>query len=565
MRFNMSQLDTCKRYLYADLHGSPSRYSAAFGGHFGKYLKEQFDIERLPYGITIVDMLTKRMIKPDLLIKFPQNANGKKFLNFYNKGISFYTLFHSNKGWEPESFLHPYDILNYTTWQCKRVPSIFKPEKFSHDEMIRIPYEAYFRYWKVYILAEALSDGYDQIELFLAPKKGIDYLEKRFQEVNTYWEKTYEKVFDRLSYYQTAQSILYNHKTPKRSVSEEENRQYLKALEFIQKTMLHYTSYMMEEDIEKLIKLFHKWEGGAKNGGKYYAKGLDLLRSDIYDLTAWLAITTDQTLDECFALQNGWRHYSGSNNLKHILCFESFKLERIFIYYYIIELCNGNTKTILKTDERQAKVLFDRLLGLSDYNSSFRSWVRILFDLQNQLGGNMKAPISFEEIRIVDYLRNFAITTEALIRQMIVDIYPEVNKEFSIKGVFHKLQDEYKQCKNPTYRNALEIIINEYGITNLKDIDDLTEKNKSIFSKVNSLSLSISKNAQTQFAVHSVLSFMTARNYAAHHFCRDHELNNLIDEQPCQILHSCVASVVIIDTIVQEIMGKPIVQYAVSP
>ena len=37
----------------------------------------------------------------------------------------------------------------------------------------RIPYEAYFRYWRIYIFAEALSDGYDRIDRFLPlPTRG---------------------------------------------------------------------------------------------------------------------------------------------------------------------------------------------------------------------------------------------------------------------------------------------------------------------------------------------------------------------------------------------------------
>ena len=112
MKFTTSQRDTCRRYLYADLHKAPSRHRAAYGGHFGQYLKEQFGIEKLPYGITIVEMLERKMIKPDLLIKFPKNANGKRFSDFYNKDMLFYASFHSNKGWAPESFLHPYDELD---------------------------------------------------------------------------------------------------------------------------------------------------------------------------------------------------------------------------------------------------------------------------------------------------------------------------------------------------------------------------------------------------------------------------------------------------------------------
>ena len=201
--------------------------------------------------------------------------------------------------------------------------------------------------------------------------------------------------------------------------------------------------------------------------------------------------------------------------------------------------------------------------------------MRILSDLQGQLGGtSTKNPISFKETRIVDYLRNFAITTEALIRQIIVDIEPQINSLSSPGKVFKSLQDKYGKCKNPTYRDALETVIKELDkkvkikITDLHDIDDLTEKNESIFSKVNSNYQIVpgSNDVQKQFAVHSILSFVTARNYAAHHFCRDDELNNPMDDQSCQIFYSCIASVVFIDTIVQEIKKAPIVQYtAINP
>ena len=573
MKFTTSSLDTCRRYLCADLHETPSRHHAAYGGHFGRYLKEQFGIEKLPYGITIVETLDRGMIKPDLLIKFPKNANEKRFSDFYTKGIRFSSLFHRNKGWDHESFLHPYDVLNSRDWRCKTVPSAFKPEECS-DGVKRIPYEAYFRYWRIYIFAEALSDGYDRIDRFLPyADEGIGRLEERFQKTNDYWEKTYEDAFDRLSYYQAAKAMLHTHKALKRSVSKQENAQYLSALEFIQQEKLNYTPDMMEKDIATLLELFHKWEYKSKEEPKYYMQGIVLLRQDIYDLTKWLKTATKTTWDECFERRNGWRHYSEANSLKHVVCFERFDLEKVFAGY-TVELCSKEAETILKTDQEQAKVLFDRLSGLSDYNSSFGSWVRILYDLQGQLGGtSTKNPISFKESRIVDYLRNFAITTEALIRQIIVDIEPEANGPPLLK-VFKSLQDKYGSCENPTYIDVLETVTEELkkkgkdNITNLYDIDDLTKKDESIFSKVNSNYQIVpgSGDVQKQFAVHSILSFVTARNYAAHHFCRDAELNNPRDDQSCQIFYSCIASIVFIDTIVQEIKKAPIVQYtAINP
>ena len=573
MQFTTSSLDTCRRYLCADLHETPSRHHAAYGGHFGRYLKEQFGIEKLPYGITIVEMLERRMIKPDLLIKFPKNANGKRFSDFYSKVIHFPSLLHSNKGWDPESFLHPCDVLNSKAWRCKTVPSVFMPEEYS-DRVKRIPYEAYFRYWRIYIFAEVLSDGYDRIDRFLPyADEGIGRLEERFQKTNDHWEKTYKDAFDRLSYYQAAKAMLHTHKALKRSVSKQENAQYLSALEFIQQEKLNYTPDMMEEDIATLLELFHTWEYKSKEAPTYYTQGLVFLRRNIYDLTEWLKTATKTTWDECFERRNGWSLYSaGDNYLKHVVCFERFDLERVFTSY-TVELCSKEAETILKIDQKQAKkqvkVLFDRLSGLSDYNSSFGSWVRILSDLQGQLGGtSTKNPISFKETRIVDYLRNFAITTEALIRQIIVDIEPEANGPPLLK-VFKSLQDKYGSCENPTYRDVLETVTEELkkgrkdNITNLYDIDDLTEKDESIFSKVNGNYQIVpgSGDVQKQFAVHSILSFVTARNYAAHHFCRDAELNNPRDDQSCQIFYSCIASIVFMDTIVQEIKKDPIVQY----
>ena len=140
--------------------------------------------------------------------------------------------------------------------------------------------------------------------------------------------------------------------------------------------------------------------------------------------------------------------------------------------------------------------------------------------------------------------------------------------------MFKGLQNKYGKCKNPTYRDVLGTVIKELSkdkkvnITDLHDIDDLTEKNESIFSKVNGNYQIVpgSGEVQKQFAVHSILSFVTARNYAAHHFCRDDELNNPRDDQSCQIFYSCIASIVFIDTIVQEIKKAPIVQYtAINP
>ena len=570
MRFTISSLDTCKRYLCSNLHYALGRRHATFWGDFGRYLKVQFDIEKLPYDITIVEMLERRMIKPDLLIEFPKNVNGKRFSDFYNKGIHFSSSFHNNKGWGHKSFLHPYDVLGSKAWRRKIAPSVFKPEKYSNG-VKRIPYEAYFRYWRIYIFAEALSDGYDQISRFLAPDEGIGQLEERFQKINDHWEKTYKGTFDRLSYYQAARAVLDIHKTPKRSASEQEYARYLRALEFIQQEKLSYTPDMMEEDIETLLDLFRTWERRSKKDPKYYMQGLVLLRRDIYDLTEWLSSATKTTLSECFERRNGWRHYSGANSLKHVVCFERFDLERVFANYTVelstFELSNKKAEEILKTDREQVKDLFDRL---SDHGS-FGSWVRILSDLQGQLGGtSTKNPISFKETRVVDYLRNFANTTEALIRQMAVDIEHQTNRLSSLK-VFKGLQNKYGKCKNPTYRGVLGTVIGELNkdketnITDLFDIDDLTKNDKSIFSKVNCKYKVVpgSGDVQNQFALHSLLSFVTARNYAAHHFCRDDELNNLLDDQSCQIFYSCIASIVFIDTIVQEIKKAPIVWYTV--
>ena len=116
-----------------------------------------------------------------------------------------------NQGnWSLESLLHPYDKKDlkkdFVDRFSEEVPRILKEKKHPNGLYFR-PYEAYFSYWKGYILVEAL-DGYEDIEKFLSWEAGQSVLTARFIEVSQKWEENYKDTFTRLSFYRTAKTIL---------------------------------------------------------------------------------------------------------------------------------------------------------------------------------------------------------------------------------------------------------------------------------------------------------------------------------------------------------------------
>ena len=141
----------------------------------------------------------------------------------------------------------------------------------------------------------------------------------------------------------------------------------------------------------------------------------------------------------------------------------------------------------------------------------------------------------------------FAIRTEILIREFFRKATHSEKKD--LREVFSCFSEMLSE--NSEHRKILCEIYRRWNKTKL------IEKPDDIFEKINCI---YQPKKWSKFQHHillSVLRFVTARNYFAHHSFKDITLNSPIVELTAQIFESCLESVIYMDSIVQEILLRP--------
>ena len=78
-QIRINNTDMYCRYLDAQLFLPPTMGNVA-DGRFGHYLKSTLGITRLPYRISLLDLIREKVVEPDLFILLPR----KYFLNYEN-------------------------------------------------------------------------------------------------------------------------------------------------------------------------------------------------------------------------------------------------------------------------------------------------------------------------------------------------------------------------------------------------------------------------------------------------------------------------------------------------
>lgn len=192
-----SSADMYCRYLDASLcHGY---CSGICGGRFGDYLKDSFALEKLPYDLKISNLIIAGALSPDLFVRLP-NSYFKKWINFpehpadwqgneskIEEAASKYNIYYfPSRELALSDLLHPYDLepLNQEFVQRfeAKIPRYLKVIKLAEYRSF-LPFEAYFAYWRGYVLADALT-GYIDIDRFLPEKQGVAKIIKRLSTVN---------------------------------------------------------------------------------------------------------------------------------------------------------------------------------------------------------------------------------------------------------------------------------------------------------------------------------------------------------------------------------------------
>ena len=544
-------MDIYSRYLdvslYRDKPHSTGIFAKVCNGRFGHYLKDRLEIQRIPYDLSITDMIVKRALIPDLFVELPSEY----FVSWDNYPLTggsempenlipadYNSISILTQGdWSLESLLHPYDEdlkSDFVDRFSGKVPRTLKIQEHPNGDYFR-PYEAYFSYWKSYIFVEAL-DGYEHIDKFLSWETGREILISRFAVVSQQWEENYKDVFTRLSFYRTAKTILTLWEAPRISIT------YKELSEFIQK-VTNCNSELLEQDMEKLLILFGNWKKRQKEGRRYYPQAIELLRQDIYFLLEWLCTLNRKPQKVYF---EKWSYNTEPHDiwvqLKEVISYEEFELERRFVRY-VPGYAENLKKEIYITD---VKSVYARL---AEYES-FWPWIRAFSDLHDQLvHTSSKRPLVFKQSRILDHLLVLAIRTEILIRAFFRKV-AQLEENRDLRLVFN--QFSIKLPEKSRERSILCAVADKKTWRQT----ELSGKPDEIFGNIDLIPRKKKWNKSQHHIFLSILRFVTARNYFAHHSFKDGTLNNQVEDLPGQILVSCLKSVIYMDYIVQKIVSK---------
>lgn len=535
-----SSADLYCRYLDISLcHGY---CSGVCGGRFGYYLKDNFGLEKLPYDLKLSKLLIAGALSPDLFVKLPISFF-KKWTNFpecpaswqsdrseIEENVGKYNIhYFPSDNFDFSNFLHPYDfaplnqefVKQFKANIPKRINLVRMPENRCFQ-----PFEAYFAYWRGYVLTDALI-GYGDIERILSEKHGLIKIIERISLVNQYWDRKYKDIFQRLSLYRTAMSILVSRNT-KNELAYKEISEFL--LSFSRATVS-----TLEADMEQLLILYYRWQCEIdRNGSTKLKKASELLKQDIYFLLDWLCTSTD--LGEKYYFKKwSYEHWRTAEwaQLKDIIAYEELELNSTF-FRYIKFYCEEIKEFI---DAGRLEKTYASLCEID----SFAPWIRSFSEMHKSI--NNKSIINFKQPRILDHLIIMTIRTEIVIRDMYLKYLKKKDSPDQLLKVLTGLR---VGIKDSGYVKVLEFIHNDWSKTKLND------KPEDIFGKIDSIEAKKCWNKQMMHFYRQLLKFVTSRNYFAHHSYKDESLNTRSEALTADVLKSCVQSLLFLDSLLRE-------------
>lgn len=529
---------------YLDISLCHSYGSDTCGGRFGYYLKDYFGLERLPYDLKLSKLIMAGALSPDLFVRLP-NSYFKKWINFpeypadwqgnesnVEKAAHKYNIYyHPSDDLALSDLLHPYDaepLKNEFVQRFKadipRRLNIIRMEEYRSF----LPYEAYFAYWRGYVLVDALT-GYLDISRFLSEKQGLAKLIRWISTVNENWNQRYLSLFQRLSLYRTAMSIIHS-RNAKCELTCKQVSEFLLGL-----SLSETTADTLEADLEQLLILHDRWQREIEEKGRaHLKKALELLTQDIYFLFEWLCTSTDLGEDYYFKKWS-YEHWRTAEwaQLKDIIAYEEFELRGSFVRslkFYCKEInVFGYADNLDEIYTCLCKI------------DSFAPWIRSFSDMHKII--NNKAIIYFSQPRILDYLIIMTIRTEVVIRDMYINY---LNKEDSPDYFLNVLKGLAIVLKDKKRAKVLESLGSDWDKTKLN------EKPEDMFANIDSIERKRGWNDEMMYFYKQILKFVTSRNYFAHHSYKDENINARRGIITADVLKSCIQSLVFLDSLLQE-------------
>lgn len=505
------------RYLSLDLNSEPTNRMCS--GDFFSFISKELLLTKLPYDIKVIDLVISHCLDTDLFVELPKLffENWKNFPIIENhpsddlKDVGFYNLVIISDNVSSLSELsHPYDEeLKDRFTSCFSILTPTKLTKYQHPNgRCFYPNEAYLAYWKSYIILEAVNEC-RFIDRYVAKDKGEMIFKKTVDSINKQWMKKYASIFNAISHYRTLTS-LYHHMDAPTGLKYADSFPHL----------LDRANISIEElntGLGLLLELHNTWLRNLNNNGiSQFKSALESLKRDIYFLFEWLCGLgcSENDMFELWTYKN--RQPELWSQLSDVLDFEDISFKTTFEIYVPI-YCQEDSNYF------NLEALAETYEQLKKYHA-FDIWVRAFSDLHASM--NNVGSLSFIQPRLLDSLLVLTIRTEVLIRTMYVELTREQDND-DFKRV---LGDLAKYCKNVKDRTILSAIFERVNLTKLN-----SRPNK-VFKQIEQIDLGKKWSNKQKYIFKIILKFITSRNYFAHHYYKDHELNNHTNELCREVL-----------------------------
>lgn len=518
IRFNTA--DCYCRYLNIDLTLYP--YSTKYTGRFGKYLKK-LGIDNFPFNIHLPDLIINGALKPSLYVELPRSffdawdnfpTNPQIRTNEYFSIVGNYSLeILARPATHLDDFLHPYNAKLKETFFKKfktEVPKNLTQIEHSNGNKY-IAAEAYLPYWQAYALASHFYQ-YRFAESLLSPEEGktlcIDLIKRNVKVfINKYGE-----IFNRISWYKT----IVNTAIHKNTDHTEHN------LFILAQKNSQVTTVTLTQDLKHLLELDAAWSSQIKKHGCTVLQNTQShLRGDIYLVYKQLRLL-DKSANSLFAEFASNSRVARFTPLHQALGVEKYNLKTAFVSYGQFYCSEINDWGYNCTDQ-----VFESLYLIA----GFDAWLRAFHDLHLSINTQNKIPINFTQDRIVDALIIMSVRTEIVLREIFRSVIQNKSDE-SITAFLKEVQNYL----NDFTANILETSRNE-----IKNTTKLNTQPVDLFEKTNKLK---PKNfgKEKNYFLHSILKFITARNYFAHHSYKDDEINFKTSAIAAEILKSLIST-----------------------
>lgn len=521
-----SEEEVCCRYLSINL--PLSLRSPNYTGKFGQELKT-VGIDKFPYGITLSELIQCGTLKPSLYVQLPSEYfdTWRNFPECPRQSDTEDKDFAGMYACEPNphhvtelhQLMHPYDTHLKEPFAEKfhsQIPKTF-PVRVHPNQSRYIPAEAYVPYWQVYALADGFYK-YRHAESFLSTEDGKERYLDLIKSSSNKFIKKYAEVFDRLSWYKTLSA----------GVSFSELKSSCGDVIELAQQQSGATAELLHQDLKLLLELDAKWDSVLK---KYGCAVLVQARSNlakdiflVYEQLRLLGTPAQGVFEEFTPDKLG----SNCTPLHNVLQLEWFGLKDSFItfgQYYCSQ--------IKKWGYGCTEDVFHSLIQVP----GFDAWVRAFHDLHESINSTDAQPINFKQSRIVDSLIVMSVRTEIVLREMFREELGDQADVDSNKKLLTLLKIHMQEKS----QKILETCSNE-----ISEKTRLEDRPTDIFEKIDCIKPKNWPKNDIYF-LRSILKFITARNYFAHHAYKDNELNIQTSSLSEKILESLLATLLFFD------------------